>query len=101
MRVYPERTKRCGGSGLVSRLGISHQKLEFFDLNGCESASEGPSVPLLRVENSDLHGNSIEPTSKSVSPGPRGHDLVIMQISVFDSYQRDWKCLRSLIHNRL
>ena len=49
---------------------ISHRKFEFFDLNvtiSYESASGGPSVPLLRVENYDLHGNSIVPTSKSVS----------------------------------
>ena len=51
-------------AGLRDR--ISHRKLEFFDLNGCESASKGPSVPSPRVKNSDLHGNSIEPTSKSV-----------------------------------
>ena len=53
---------------------ISHRKFEFFDLNvtiSYESASGGPSVPSLRVENCDLHGNSIVPTSKSVPPGRR------------------------------
>ena len=42
----------------------SHQKLEFFELKGCESASGGPSVRSPCVENCDLHGNSIVPTSK-------------------------------------
>ena len=48
---------------------ISHQKFEFFDLNvtiNYESATGGPLVPSLRVENCDLYGNSIVPTSKSV-----------------------------------
>ena len=70
---------------------ISHRKFEFFDLNitiSYESASGGPSVPLLLVENCNLHGNSIVPTSKSVPPG-RGHDRVTVQITVFDTQRRD------------
>ena len=51
---------------------ISHRKLEFFELKGCESASGGPSVGSPCVENCNLHGNSIMPTSKSVPPG-HGH----------------------------
>ena len=70
---------------------ISHRKFKFFDLNvytvGYESANRGPSVPSLRVENCNLHGDSIVPTSKSVPPG-RGHDLVTVQIDVFDSNRR-------------
>ena len=68
---------------------ISHRKFEFFDLNVTfhhESASGGPSVPSMRVENCNLHGNSIMPTSKSVPPG-RGHDWLTV---VFDSYRRRW-----------
>ena len=67
-----------------SRGEISHQKLKFFELKGCESASGGPSVRSPCVKNSDLHGNLIVPTSKSVPPG-RGHDQVTTQITVFDS----------------
>ena len=51
---------------------ISHRKFELFNLNvtiGYESASRGPSVPLVGVENCDLHSNSIVPTSKLVPPG--------------------------------
>ena len=51
-----------------SRDGISHRKLEFFDLKGCESASGGHSVRSPCVENCNLHSNSIVPTSKSVPP---------------------------------
>ena len=62
---------------------ISHRKFELFDLNitiGYESASRGP---LLGVENCDLLGNSIVPSSKSVPPR-RGHDRVTLQIEVFE-----------------
>ena len=67
-----------------SRGEISHRKLEFFELKGCESASGGPSVLSLCVKKCDLHGNSIVPTSKLVPPG-RGHNQVTIQIAVFDS----------------
>ena len=43
-------------------------------------------VPSLRVENCDLHGNSIVPMSKSVPPGCE-YDRVTVQIAVFDTQQ--------------
>ena len=72
--------------GWLKRWNFS-PKFESFDLNvtiSYESASGGPSVPLLCIENCDLHGNSIVPSSKSVLPGC-GHDRVTVQIAVFDS----------------
>ena len=70
-----------------SRGEISHRKLEFFKLKGCESASGGPSVRSPYVNNCNLHDNLIVPTSKSVPPG-RGHDRVTMQIAVFNSSRK-------------
>ena len=70
---------------------ISHRKFKFFDLNvtiSYESASGGPSVPLLRVENCDLLSNSIVPTSYSFPPGG-AHNEVTVQITVFNTQQRD------------
>ena len=43
----------------------ANQEFEFFDQYvtiGYESASGDASIPFLRVENCDLHGNSIVPT---------------------------------------
>ena len=68
---------------------ISTESSSSFDVKvtiGYESANGGPSVPSLRVESCDLHGNSIVPTSKSVPPGC-GHNRVTVQIAVFDSYR--------------
>ena len=53
-----------------------------------QSASGCPSVPSLRVENCDLHGNSIVSTPRWNWLG-RGHNRVTVQIAVFDKQQRD------------
>ena len=70
---------------------ISHRKFEFFDLNitiSYESANRGHSVPLLCVENSDLHGNFIVCTPRWKQIGC-GHNRVTEQITVFDTQRGD------------
>ena len=64
---------------------ISHQKFDLKVTISYESASGGPSIPSLGVENCDLHGNSIVPSSKSVPPGPHGHNWITLQITVFEA----------------
>ena len=72
------------------------QKFEFFDQYvtiSYESASKYASAPSLRVENCDLHGNSIMSTPRWLWWNWLGceHDRVTMEIVVFDTRWRDWR----------
>ena len=63
-----------------------YQEFKFFDQYvtiGYESASGDASVPFLRVENCDLHGNSIVSTPRW-NRLRHGHDRVTVQIAVFN-----------------
>ena len=54
-------------------------------VQGIKCLSIHLSAPLLGVENSDLHGNLIVPTSKSVPPGCEHMIELPCKIVVFDS----------------
>ena len=67
---------------------------EFFDWYvtiGYESASKDASAPLLRVENCDLHGNSIVSMPRWLwwNRLGREHDRVTVQIAVFNTQRKD------------